>query len=120
MGLAGAGRPKKMDDLGAIGEGQLGQGQDALFVERRLESEVKTGERFNGGQSRQGQRCPDPPVLAHRSFLDEQLIEGFDAVDLALLNAPQRGVEHFEGAWHPQRHQAVFDAVDGSGSGGHD
>jgi hypothetical protein len=37
------------------------------------------------------------------------LIERRDTVDLALFDAPQRGVEYFQGARHPQRHQAVLD-----------
>jgi hypothetical protein len=39
---------------------------------------------------------------------DEQLIESLDAVDLALLDAPQGGVEHLEGTWHPQGDQAAL------------
>jgi hypothetical protein len=117
MGLAGAGRAEKMHHLGAVDEAQLGERHDALPVERRLEGEVETGEGLDGGEARQRERHLDAPVLAHGALFDEQLIERFDAVDLALLDAPQRGVEHLQGARHPERHQAVPDAVDGGRRG---
>ena len=48
------------------------------------------------------QRRLDAAVLAQGQLLDEELIEGFDAVDLALLDAAEGGVEHLERARHPQ------------------
>ena len=122
MALAGAGRAEQMHHLGAVDEVELGERQDAVAVERGLEGEVEAGERLDRGQPRQLQRRLDAAVLADGQFLDEQLIEGFDAVDLALLDPAEGGVEHLQGTRHPQRHQAVLDAVEGGGSGmdGHD
>jgi hypothetical protein len=56
-------------------------------------------------------------ALANGKLLDEKLIEGFDAVDLALFDTAKGGVEHFQGPRHSERHQAVLDAVQGGGSG---
>ena len=50
-----------------------------------------------------------------RQFLGEQIVDGLDAVDLALLDAAQRGVEHLERARHLQADQAVADIVDARG-----
>ena len=89
---------------------------------RSLEGEVEAGERLDGGQPGQQQRRLDAAVLADCQFLDEQLIEGFDAVDLALLDAPEGGVQDLERAWHSQRDKALLDAVEGGrlGMEGHD
>jgi hypothetical protein len=93
-----------------------------LFVERRLEGKVEGRHRFDRGQSRQSKRHPHAPVLANGTFFDEQLFECLDTVDLALFDAPQCGIEHFESSRHTQRHQAVLDAVDSRSRGmdGHD
>ena len=87
-----------MNHFGAIDEGESGQRQNALFVERGLEGKIEAGERLDRGQPRQGQCRPLLPVLAYGTFLDEQLIERFDTVDLALFDAPHSGIEHFESA----------------------
>lgn len=54
MCLAGAGWPKKVDGLGTVDDGQLGQRQDALSVERRLKGKVEAGERLDGGEPGHG------------------------------------------------------------------
>jgi hypothetical protein len=95
-----------MDDFGTVDEGQFGERKNALSVERWLEGEVKAGKALDRGKPRQGERRLYASVLAHRELLDEKLIERFDAIDLALLDAPQGSIERFQGAWHPQRHQA--------------
>ena len=122
MALAGAGWAEQMHDLGAVDELQLGERQDAVAIERGLEGEVEAGERFDGGQPRQQQRGLDPAILAHRHFLDQQVIECFDRVDLTLLDLRKAGVQHLEGARHTQRDEALLDAVEGGrcGMGGHD
>jgi hypothetical protein len=43
------------------------------------------------------------------------VIKRFDPIDLALFDAPQRGVEHLQGTRHPERHHAVLDPGDGGG-----
>ena len=67
MALAGAGRAEQMHHFGAVDEGELGERQDAVAVERGLEGEVEAGERLDGGQPRQQQRGLDAAVLADRS-----------------------------------------------------
>ena len=90
VALAGAGRAEQMHDLGTVDEGQLGQGEDAVAIERGLEGEVEAGERLDRGQPCQGERGLDAAVLADGEFLDEQLVESIDAVDLALFDAAKR------------------------------
>jgi hypothetical protein len=48
VALARAGRPEQVDDLMAVDEVELGEGQDAVAVERRLEGEVEAGKRLDG------------------------------------------------------------------------
>ena len=48
MTLAGAGRPQEVDDLVALDEVELGERQDPVAVERRLEGEVEAGQRLDG------------------------------------------------------------------------
>lgn len=83
MALAGSGRTKEMHHFGSVDEGEFGEREDALPVERGLEREVKAGERLDCGEASQRQRCLDAAALANRQFLDQELIEGFDAIDLA-------------------------------------
>ena len=71
MALAGAGRAEQVHHLGAVDELQLGQCQDAVAIERRLECEVEASERLDGGQPRQEKRGLDAPALADRHFLDQ-------------------------------------------------
>ena len=100
---------------------ELGQRQDAVAIERGLEGEVEAGERLDRGEARHQERCLDAAVLAQGEFLDQELVEGPDAVDLALLDAPQGGIEHFECARHPEPDEAALDAVDRcGGSVGHE
>jgi hypothetical protein len=49
MALAGAGRTEEMHYLGAVDEGELGECEDTLPVERGLKGEVEAGERLDGG-----------------------------------------------------------------------
>src|SRR5215213_6526042 len=89
--------------------------EDAVAIERGLEGEVEALECFDRGEARHQERCLDAAVLAQGEFLDEDLVEGADAVDLALLDAPQGGIEHFECAGHPEPDEAALDAVDRCG-----
>ena len=70
------------------------------------------------GQSGHAQGGLDPAVLAQAEFLGEKIVDRLDAVDFALLDAAQRGVEHLEGARHLQADQAVADIVDARGCAG--
>src|SRR6185369_7167519 len=73
MGLAGAGWPEQMDDLGAVDEVEAGKCHDPVAVERGLEREVEAGQRLEDGQSGHAQGCLDPAVLAQAEFLGEQI-----------------------------------------------
>jgi hypothetical protein len=52
MRFAGAGRPEEVNDLAAVDELELGEGQDTLTVERGLEREVEAVERLDCRQPR--------------------------------------------------------------------
>jgi hypothetical protein len=69
----------------------------------RLRSSEGWNEKSNPGHA----QCRlDPAVLAQAEFLGEQIVDRLDAVDLALLDAAQHGVEHLERARHLQADQA--------------
>lgn len=110
-------RSEQMDDLGPVDELQLGQRQDPIAIERGLEAEVEAGQCLDRGQPRHHQRGLHAPVLPDRQLLDEQGVERFDAVDFALLDAPEGSVENFERPRHPERHEVLLDAVE-RGHGG--
>src|SRR5262245_14324946 len=48
MTLAGSGRAEEVDDLVAVNEVELGERENTIAVEGRLEREVEAGERLNG------------------------------------------------------------------------
>ena len=96
----------------------LDASQDALAVERGLEGKVEPGQRLDRGQARDQQGGLHAAVLAQRQFLGQDHVEGGQAVDLAPLDAPDRRVEHLQGARHAQADQAALDAVEGRGDTG--
>jgi hypothetical protein len=102
----------------SVDEVEAGERQDPVAVERWLEREVEAGEGLDDGQSGHTQRRLDPAVLAQAEFLGEKVVDRLDAVDLALLDAAQRGVEHLKRARHLQADQAVADIVDARGCRG--
>ena len=59
MRFAGAGRAEEVDDLTAIDELELGEGEDALAVERGLEGEVEAGEGLDRREAAHAQRRLD-------------------------------------------------------------
>ena len=107
-----------MNHFMPVDEVECGKGDDAIAVERWLEREVEAGQRLQDGQSGHAQCRLDPTVLAQAEFLGEQIVDRLDAVDLTLLDAAQRSVEHLERARHLQADQAVADIVDARGCGG--
>lgn len=117
MALAGAWWSEQMDELGPVDELELGQRQDPIAIERGVEAEVEAGQCLDRGQPRHHQGSLDAPVLADRQLLDKQGVERFDAVDFALLDAPEGSVENFERPRHPERHEVLLDAVE-RGHGG--
>ena len=52
------------------------------------------------------------PVLAQGQFLRQQFVQRLYAVDLALFDPAQGGIEHLERSRHPQTDQAVADIVE--------
>ncbi len=101
-----------MNRLGPVDELQLRQRQDAIAVERELEGKVKARQGLDRGQPRHHQGRLDAPALAQRELFQQQVIESLDAIDLTLLHAPQRCVEHLQGAGHPQANEASSDALE--------
>ena len=77
VGLAGSRRAQQVDDLLAGDEGELGERQDAVAVERGLEGEVEAVEGLERAQPGGHQGDLDAPRLAHGQFLAEQLLERF-------------------------------------------
>ena len=59
VALAGAGRAEQVDHLVAVDEVELGEREDAVAVERRLEGEVEAGERLDGREPGHHQRGLD-------------------------------------------------------------
>ncbi len=62
--LLGAGRAEEMDHLVLCDESELGQRQDAIVIERRLEREVEPRDRLYGGEAAHAQGGLDAAVLA--------------------------------------------------------
>ena len=83
MALAGAGRAEQMDHLGAVDEVELGERQDAVPVEGRLEGEVEALERLRRVQPGGLEGDADAAVLADVELLGEQRVDGFEGADLA-------------------------------------
>src|SRR6516164_10056623 len=64
MTLPGAGRPQEVNDLITLDEVELGERQDPVSVERRLEGEVEAGQRLDGRELCHPERHLDATVLA--------------------------------------------------------
>ena len=112
MRFAGAGRAEEMDDLKAIDELELGEGEDALAVERGLEGEVKAGERLDRGEAPHAQRRLDTTVLAHRQLLGEEHVDQLERAGLPAFELAHRMIEHFQRPWHSQSDQGAPDALE--------
>ena len=82
MRLASAGRPEKVDDLTAVDELQLGQGQHTLAIKRGLEGKVEAGQRFDCRQPSHPQRRLDATVLAHGQLFSEQRVDQLEGAGL--------------------------------------
>jgi hypothetical protein len=64
-----------MHGLAAADEVQLGQGEDAVAVERGLEGEIEVRQGLRRDQPGDLQGGPDAPPLAQRQFLGEQRLD---------------------------------------------
>ncbi len=107
-----------MDDLGAVDEVELGEREDAVAVEGRLEGEVEALEGFGRGQPGGLEGDADAAVLAHLKLLGEQRVDGLEGGDLAALEALDDVVEGLQGARHVEADKAGLDAVEEPAHGG--
>ncbi len=123
MAFAGAGWPQEVQHLRTLDELQLGQGQDAIAVERGLEREVEAGQRLDGRQPRHHQRRLDAARFAQRQFLGQEQVDGFERAHLATLDPAQDDVDDLQRHRHLQADEAPLDAVHDAGrnlDGAHD
>ena len=118
------GGPRTWTHLVAVDELELGEGQDAVAIERWLEGEVEAGQRLDGGEPGHHQRRLDAPALADGEFLGEQGIDGVQCRDFAAFELADRPIEDLQRAGHPQADEAVPDPFqdrrDDLGRAGHD
>src|SRR3954453_4455484 len=113
----------EVDDLMAVDELELGQGEDAVAVERGLEREVKTGQGLDGEQPAHLERGADPPALAQGQFLAEHRLQSFGRADLATLQAAQDMIKPLQRPRHLEADEMAADPVnedDGGRPGHHD
>ena len=106
------GGPRKMHDLGAVDELELGERQDAVPVERGLEGEVEAGERLDGDEPGHHQGILTRRFSRKVSSSAEQGVDGLERGDLAALDPAHGGVEDLEGARHLEADQVAADAVE--------
>src|SRR6266704_2141410 len=111
MRFAGAGGPKEVDDLAAIDELELGEGEDALAIERRLEGEVEAGEGLDRGETPHAQRGLDAAGLAHAQLLGEQRVDQLESAGFAAFELAHGMIEQLQRPWHSQRDQGPPDAL---------
>src|SRR5689334_13798338 len=117
MRLAAAGLPNEVDDVMTVDELELGQGQDAVAVERGLEREVEAGQGFDGEQSAHLECSPHPPALAQGQFLTQQRLQGLWSADLTALQTTQDMIEHLQRPRHFEADEVAADPVNEAGWG---
>lgn len=78
MTLAGSRWAEEMHGLVSIDEAKVRQGEDAISVEGRLESEVETCKGFDRRQPANSYGGLDPFVLAQGQFFGQQDIDSFE------------------------------------------
>ena len=115
--LAAARLAEEVDDLVAVDEVELGQGEDAVLVERGLEGEVEAGQRLDVEQPPHLQRRLDPAALAQAQLLAEQGVDRLQGGDLAALELAERVLQHLQGAGHLEPDEVAADALQGGGDG---
>ena len=117
VALAGAGGPEEVDRLGPVDEVELGEGHDAVPVERRLEGEVEALEGLRRVEPGDAQRDADAAGLAEGELAGEEFVDGAEGVGLPALDAPDDRRERFEGVWHAQADEAGLDLFENSAHG---
>ena len=77
MAFAGARRAEEMDDFVTRDEPKLGEREDPVTVERRLEQEIEPGDRLDRRQAAHAQCRLDAAVLAQGQLFGEQDVDRF-------------------------------------------
>ncbi len=109
-----------MDDLLARDEVELGQGQDAVSLQGGLEGEVVVLEGLEAGQPGGHEGHLDAAALAGLELLGEQLVDGLECRELALLEAAHHVIERFQGAGHLEADEEPAQPVGGGAGQGRD
>src|SRR5271165_4458160 len=86
VAFAGAGLADQVHNLVAVDEVELGESQDAIAVERRLEGEVEARQRLDRAEAGHLQRRLDAAALADGELLGEQHLDRLDGADLAAFD----------------------------------
>jgi hypothetical protein len=102
----------QMHDLMAVDEVELGESQDAIAVEGRLEGEVEARQRLDRGEAGHLQRRLDAAALADGELLGEQHLDRLDGADCAAFDLLDEIAERFERAGHAECDQVAADALD--------
>ena len=104
-----------MEDLLALDKAELGQGHDAVALERGLEGEIEAVQGFDVGQPGHQEGGLDASGLADRELLREQELDRFQGGDLTLLDLTAGAVDHLQGARHLEGDQGGLEAVEEGG-----
>src|SRR5258705_5255158 len=122
MTLPRAGRPQEVDDLVALDEVELGERQDPVFVERRLEREIEARQRFDGRELSHSERHLHATVLTQGQFLGDQSVDHLERAGFAPLELTHRLIKNLQRPGHLQSDQGLANAVEDRGDdfqGGH-
>jgi hypothetical protein len=117
MRLAAAGLAQEVDDLMAIDELQLGQREDPVAIQRRLEAKVEAGQRLDAEQPPHLERRFHPAAFAKAEFLAQQRINRLERADLAAFELADRVVENLQRPRHLQPDQVPAHLIDGARHG---
>src|SRR5579859_2368312 len=115
MTLACSGWAEEVDHLVAVDKVELGEGENAVAVERWLEREVKAGKRLDGGELGHPQRHLDTAVLTQGQFLGEQGVDDIQSTGFAALELAHGLVQDFQSSRHLQADQGFADAIEHGG-----
>src|ERR1043166_7987556 len=116
MAFAGAWRSQEVQRLAPLDELELGERQDAVAIEARLEAEVIAREGLDRAQPCRLQRHLDASGLPGGEFFPEKCLECIEHGGLALFEPMQGGIQRFQRARHLQADKMALDALE-SGSG---
>jgi hypothetical protein len=86
----------------AVDEVELRQGENAVAIQRRLEREVKAGQRLDRGQAGHLQSGLDAAPITDGELLGQQGIHRLKRRDLAALELPHDMIQHLQRPRHAQ------------------